>query len=132
MKKTKESIQNNLSLVDIVFEMIDARIPYSSRNPIIDSIIKDKSRIIILNKRDLASDRGNKIWDEYFNEQNIPSLLINSSDRKDINKLSKEALDIVTRKRRSPREIISNTARVMIIGIPNVGKSTLINSLSER
>jgi len=132
MKKTKESIQNNLSLVDIVFEMIDARIPYSSRNPIIDSIIKDKSRIIILNKRDLASDRGNKIWDEYFNEQNIPSLLINSSDRKDINKLSKEALDIVTRKRRSPREIISNTARVMIIGIPNVGKSTLINTLSGR
>ena len=66
MKKTRESIEKSLTLVDIVFELIDARIPISSRNPIIDNILGNKPRIVILNKSDLASEEGNKLWEEYF------------------------------------------------------------------
>ena len=134
MKKTKESIQKNLKMVDVVFELIDARIPYSSQNPVIESIVGDKPRVIILNKSDLADNRSNKIWQEYFIRKDIPSVLVDSITGKGIESLLNMSLDVTKDKRENfeKRGVISRPTRAMIIGIPNVGKSTLINTLSGR
>ncbi|MCK9443553.1 MAG: ribosome biogenesis GTPase YlqF [Tissierellaceae bacterium] len=134
MKKTRESILKNLPLVDIVFELIDARIPYSSRNPIIDEILGEKPRIIVLNKSDLASESGNKIWEEYFNRINKATALIDALNSKGIEQLMKLSLKLTEQKREAyeRRGVINRPIRAMILGIPNVGKSTLINSLSKR
>ncbi|WP_353093876.1 ribosome biogenesis GTPase YlqF [Tissierella praeacuta] len=134
MKKTKESIQKSLTMVDIVFELIDARIPISSQNPVIDSIVGDKPRVIILNKSDLASSHGNKIWQEYFMKQNIPSVCLEALSGKGIDKLLEISYALTDEKRKAyeKRGVINRPTRAMILGIPNVGKSTLINSLSGR
>lgn len=134
MKKTKESIQQNLKMVDIVFELIDARIPYSSKNPIIDSLLGQKPKIIILNKSDLSNSHTTKLWQEYFFNQGIKSVCLDSLNGKGIDKLielSYEATDL-KRKAYENRGVINRPTRAMILGIPNVGKSTLINSLSGR
>lgn|SRR5690625_1818454 len=134
MKKTRETIAKSLSLVDIVFELIDARIPYSSRNPVIDDIVKNKPRILILNKMDLADPKFNKIWKDHFQEQNITTILFNSLDKKNIRTLIDTANSMVEKNRQTYKQkgIINKPVRAMILGIPNVGKSTLINNLSGR
>lgn len=134
MKKTKESIQKSLVMVDIVFELIDARIPLSSQNPIIDSIIGEKPKIIILNKSDLANERGNKLWQEYFLKQNIETVCVDSLNGKGIDKLLNLSYEGTNIKREAykKRGVINRPTRAMILGIPNVGKSTLINTLSGR
>lgn len=134
MKKTKESIEKNLSMVDVVFELIDARVPYSSQNPIIDSIVKNKPRIVLLNKIDLANKDYNRRWEEYFKSKNIPTVLIDSLSGKGIDNLlrtaSNETKHIMDSYKK--RGVLNRPVRAMILGIPNVGKSTLINSLSGR
>lgn len=132
MKKTRESIKANLSIVDIIFELIDARIPYSSSNPIIDELVGDKPRIIILNKADLASSKGNVIWQKHYNDLGINSVLLNSITRKGIDRLLELTDELTDEKRKNyvKRGVIKKKTRAMIIGIPNVGKSTLINSIS--
>ena len=134
MKKTTESIEKNLSMVDLVLELIDARIPYSSQNPIIDSIVKNKPRIIILNKSDLADNDANILWQVYFNKKGIETVLLNSLTGKGIGELLKIAEKVTEEKRKTyeNRGVISRATKAMIIGIPNVGKSTLINMLSGR
>lgn len=134
MKKTRESIEKNLSLVDLVFELIDARIPYSSRNPIIDSIVGLKPRVIIINKADLADANGNKLWQEYFKSKGITSILFDSLSGKGVDKILSLANEVTLEKRQSyeKRGVINRPVRAMIIGVPNVGKSTLINTLSGR
>ncbi|WP_313232814.1 ribosome biogenesis GTPase YlqF [Tissierella praeacuta] len=134
MKKTKESIQKSLKMVDIVFELIDARIPISSQNPVIDLIVGDKPRVIILNKSDLASSNGNKIWQEYFLKKNISSISLEALTGKGIDKLLDISYALTDEKRKAyeKRGVINRPIRAMILGIPNVGKSTLINSLSGR
>ncbi len=134
MKKTRESIEKNLSLVDVVFELIDARIPYSSQNPIIDGIVGNKPRLIILNKSDLADTNANKLWQEYYNNKGIPSILFDSLSGKGVDKLLSLANEVTLEKRQSyeKRGVLSRPIRAMIIGVPNVGKSTLINTLSGR
>lgn len=134
MKKTRESIERNLSIVDLVLELIDARIPYSSQNPIIDTIINKKPRIIILNKSDLADLNANILWQEYFKTKGIDTVLVDSLAGKGINDLLSMADKVVEAKRVSYRNrgVINRPTRAMIIGIPNVGKSTLINTLSGR
>lgn len=134
MKKTKELLIENLKLVDIVIEILDARIPLSSKNPIIDKIINDKPRIVLMNKSDLASESANDIWKKYFEDNNIPVLFINATYNTgtekildEINKILKDKID-----KRKARGIKNTVIRAMIVGIPNVGKSTLINSLSGR
>lgn len=134
MKKTRESIQKNLKMVDVVFELIDARIPFSSQNPVIESIVGDKPRVIILNKSDLANSKANKIWQDYFAEKDIPTVLVDSITGKGIESLLNASM-VVTKEKREGfenRGVISRPTRAMIIGIPNVGKSTLINILSGR
>lgn len=134
MKKTRESIEKNLSMVDLVLELIDSRIPYSSQNPVIDSIVKNKPRIIILNKYDLADSKANKLWQDYFKKQGVDTVLVDSLSGKGVNDLLRMAEKVTEEKRKSyeKRGVISRATRAMIIGIPNVGKSTLINTLSGR
>lgn len=134
MKKTRESIQKNLSMVDIVLELIDARIPNSSQNPIIDSIVCEKPRIIILNKADLANSVGNKKWEDYFLKKGIETISLNSLDGRGIDKLLEIANRLTMEKMNAykNRGVINRPIRAMILGIPNVGKSTLINTLSKR
>ena len=134
MKKTRESIEKNLKMVDVVYELIDARIPYSSQNPLIDTIIKDKPRIVILNKYDLADASANQMWKKYFEDKNINAVLLNSIHGKGVDKLISTSHEVTAEKRMGfeKRGVVSRPIRAMIIGIPNVGKSTLINSLSGR
>jgi len=134
MKKTRESIEKNLSMVDLVLELIDARIPYSSQNPVIDSIVKNKPRIIILNKSDLADELANRMWQAYFRSKGLDSILLDALSGKGIKELlhaSERATEDI-RKSYEKRGVINRPIRAMILGIPNVGKSTLINTLAGR
>ncbi len=134
MKKTKELLIENLKLVDIVIELLDARIPLSSKNPIIDKIINEKPRIVLMNKSDLASEKANDMWKKYFEDNNIPVLFINATYNTGTEKILEEIKKILKEKieKREARGIRNTVIRAMIVGIPNVGKSTLINSLSGR
>ena len=119
MKKTRELIEENLKLVDLVIEILDARIPISSKNPVINKIIERKDRIIILNKQDLSDLNRTWEWVKYFEDEGIDSVQLDSSKGKGIDSLYR-LLD----KHKSKR--------MMILGVPNVGKSSLINRLSGR
>ena len=134
MKKTKELLIENLKLVDIVIELLDARIPLSSKNPVIDKIINEKPRIVLMNKSDLASEKANNMWKKYFEDNNIPVLFINATYNTGTEKILEEIKKILKEKidKREARGIKNTVIRAMIVGIPNVGKSTLINSLSGR
>lgn len=134
MKKTKESIQASLNLIDIVFELLDARIPFSSRNPIIDELVASKPRIVIINKEDLADKKANKLWQEYFINQGVDSVLVNSQNGKGLDTLISITKEIMDKKRINNKKkgIINQPIRAMILGIPNVGKSTIINSLVKK
>lgn len=131
MKKTKELIQANLKLVDVVVELLDARIPVSSRNPQIDELVGNKPRIILLNKFDLCDKGALREWVQYFAMQNIVAIPINSVSGEGVKNLLKQIkidtkplTDKMKAQGRVPRAI-----RMMIVGIPNVGKSSLINTL---
>lgn len=134
MAKARREVTEKLKLVDIIFELVDARIPYSSRNPMVDEIIQHKPRLVLLNKVDMADKEITKEWIRFFEEKGIKSLAINSqagTGMKEIVTASKEILkekfDRMQAKGIRPRAI-----RAMIVGIPNVGKSTLINRLAKK
>lgn len=134
MVKAKKEVSENLKLVDVVLEILDARIPISSQNPDIEEIIKNKKKIIILNKSDLSSEIENKKWVDFFKLKGITALLINSNTGsgisdviKEIKKMCKEELEKQFNKGRIHKNI-----RVMILGIPNVGKSSFINRISKK
>lgn len=130
MKKTRELIQENLKMVDLVIEVIDARIPVSSRNPIIDDLVKGKKRIIILNKSDLSDPVDNAAWGEYFKQQGNMVLSMNCMSGKGIPQLYKMLNKLQDEKNEgSPRK---RPLRMMIVGVPNVGKSSLINRMTGK
>lgn len=130
MKKTRELIQENLKLVDLVIEVIDARIPISSRNPIIDELVKDKKRIIVLNKSDL-SDRGqNEKWASCFAAEGSQTLAMNCMSGAGVNQLFK-MLD-KEQAAKNAGQMRNKPLRMMIVGVPNVGKSSLINRMTGR
>lgn len=130
MKKTREMIQENLKMVDLVIEVIDARIPVSSRNPIIDDLVKGKKRIIILNKSDLSDPVDNAAWGEYFKQQGNMVLSMNCMSGKGIPQLYKMLNKLQDEKNEgSPRK---RPLRMMIVGVPNVGKSSLINRMTGK
>ncbi len=134
MTKAKRMMQENIKLIDLVIELVDARIPMSSRNPDIDELAKGKSRIVLLNKSDLADNNYNEKWAEYIKEKGFHVLLINSKTgmgMKAIQGLVQEACkEKIERDRK--RGIVNRPVRAMVVGIPNVGKSTFINSFAGR
>lgn len=129
MTKTKRMMQENISLVDIVIELLDARIPYSSKNPDIDELAKNKYRIIILNKVDLADEKKTEEWKKYFEDKGFKVILVNSVTGKGLNEITSVSRELMQEKieRLKKRGRIFVPIRAMIAGIPNVGKSTLIN-----
>ena len=130
MKKTRELIQENLKLVDTVIEVIDARIPDSSRNPIISELVGGKRRIIILNKSDLADEKQTEAWTAYFRAQGMDVLSMNCSSGSGIPALLKLLSRLRDEKNRGAAR--KRPLRMMIVGIPNVGKSSLINRLTGK
>lgn len=130
MKKTRELIQENLRLVDLVIEVIDARIPISSRNPIIDELIKDKRRLIVLNKSDLSDQQETRKWAEYFAESGSLVLPMNCMSGDGVKQLYK-TLDREQAERNSG-QLRQKSLRMMIVGVPNVGKSSLINRMTGK
>lgn len=134
MKKTKELIKSNLKLVDVVIELLDARIPISSKNPDIDNLIGNKPKVIILNKSDLSDPKELNNWISFYAEKGIKAIPVNSISGEGMNNLIdavknsvKDKIDAMKNKGRKVRAI-----RVMIVGIPNVGKSSLINKLAGK
>jgi len=131
MKKTKELIEKNLKLVDVVVEILDARIPISSRNPQIDSMVSNKPRVVLLNKHDLCDQRVLKDWIAYFKDRDIVAIPINAVNGDGVKKMLKE-IKVVTNdlvEKMKARGRVPRAIRMMIVGIPNVGKSSLINQL---
>jgi ribosome biogenesis GTPase A len=130
MAKAKRTMQEDMKLIDVVIELVDARIPYSSTNPDIDALAKNKSRVILLNKADMADQRYNKAWKEYFEGKGYFATLVNSKSGQGV----KQVQDIVNKacqakiERDRRKGILNRPVRAMIVGIPNVGKSTFINS----
>ncbi len=134
MTKAKRMMQEDIKLVDLVIELVDARIPLSSRNPDIDELGRNKSRIVLLNKSDLADPVANKAWMKYFRDKGIHVLEINARSGmgiKAINGVVQEACkEKIERDRK--RGILNRPVRAMVVGIPNVGKSTFINSFAGK
>ena len=133
MAKTKRQIIEDLKLIDVVIELLDSRIPISSRNPDIKEITKNKKKIILLNKCDLSDEKANKEWCEYLSKE-APTLLTDSNSGKGIDKVTK-AIDKIMeeeKQRQAARGRINKTIRVMILGIPNVGKSSFINRIAKK
>ena len=134
MAKTRRQIVEDLKMVDIVVEILDARIPISSQNPDLKNILQNKTVIKVLNKSDLADSRKTKKWKEYFNQQGIQAVIVNSSTGygidetiRKIEEMMKDKLEMLAEKGRTGRKI-----RAMIVGIPNVGKSSFINRVARK
>ncbi len=132
MAKTKKQIIEDLKLVDIVAEIVDARIPISSQNPDIKEIIKNKTKIIILNKSDLANEEENKKWISYFQSKKIPAILVDSVSGNGIGTVLKKVEEIYQANNYAKKGRIGKSIRIMILGIPNVGKSSFINRIAKR
>lgn len=134
MTKAKRMMQENIKLIDVVIELVDARIPLSSKNPDIDELARNKSRIVLLNKYDLADSDKTQAWKNWYEKQGAFVTLVNSKSGqgvKDVTAIVQEACkEKIERDRR--RGIINRPVRAMIVGIPNVGKSTFINSFAGK
>ena len=134
MAKTKRQIMEDVRLVDIVIELLDARIPISSQNPDIAEITKNKKKIIVLNKCDLADERQNKKWVEYFKNKNIPAVLTDCNTGKGIEECVRKIEKIMEEELKGQAEKgrIGRKIKAMVLGIPNVGKSSFINRISKK
>lgn len=134
MRKALNQIKADLKLVDLVIELLDARIPISSQNPEIKKLISDKKRIVILNKADLSDEKENIKWVNKYENQNIPAILCNSNTGEGIQKIINtiEKLMEEEKQKAEAKGRIGKIIRVMIIGVPNVGKSSLINRMAQK
>lgn len=135
MAKARRQVTEKLKLVDIIFELVDARIPYSSRNPMIDEIIQHKPRLVLLNKADMADPRITKDWIQFFHKKGIKALAINSQagvGMKEIVSASELILKEKFDRMKAKGVVRPRAIRAMIVGIPNAGKSTLINRLAKK
>lgn len=134
MTKAKRAMKEDIKLIDLIIEVVDARVPFSSRNPDIDELGQNKARIVLLNKSDLSNERLNDAWAEWFKNQGCHVIKVNSrsgAGLKQINGVVAEACkEKIERDRR--RGILNRPVRAMVVGIPNVGKSTFINSFAGK
>lgn len=130
MKKTRELISENLKLVDMVIEVTDARIPVSSRNPIIDEIVGQKPRIVLLNKSDLSDAAQNRAWSEHFEAQGYYGMAMNCMSGSGVKELFRLLEKLKADKNKE--QIRNKPFRLMIVGVPNVGKSSLINRMTGK
>lgn len=134
MLKTKKQIIEDLKLIDVIIEILDARIPLASQNPDIKQITANKKKIVVLNKSDLADEKETKKWIEYFKKKNILAIDVDSNQGKGIKQVSQAIEKIMEDelKIQNSKGRIRKTIRVMIVGIPNVGKSSFINRISKK
>ena len=134
MLKTKKQIAEDLKLIDVVIELLDARIPLASQNPDISKIIENKKHIVILNKSDLAEDAENNKWISYFEKQGKPAVIVDSNSGKGIKEVLKQVEKImqIDMEAAALKGIANKKIRLMILGIPNVGKSSFINRMCNK
>ena len=134
MTKTRRMMEENQKLIDIVVELLDARIPLSSRNPAIDEIFPTKPRLVVLNKSDIADAKITMEWENYFKEKNIPVKSISSTMSKSLNDIFASCKEILKEKieHDKARGLVNRPVKMMVVGIPNVGKSSFINKLSGK
>lgn len=134
MTKAMRQMKEDIKLIDLIIELLDARIPLSSRNPEIDNLGQNKARLVLLNKADLADEKQNNKWIEYFKKKGIVALKINSKNKQGIKEIN-NAVNIAWKEkieRNLKRGIKNRPIRAMVVGIPNVGKSTFINAYAGK
>ena len=134
MTKARRMMEENIKLIDLVIEVVDARIPMSSRNPDIDNLAKNKARLILLNKSDLSDERLNKQWIDYLAQKGVLCLQLNSRNGAGIKQMNSAIERACHEKieRDKKKGIMNRPVRAMVVGIPNVGKSTFINAYAGR
>ena len=134
MAKARRQIEENLNLVDLVMELVDARAPLSSQNPMLQQVIKEKPKLVVLMKKDLADQNETDRWLDYFQKNDIPALAVDVNDKANIQQTIQMAKRIGQKNMENllKRGAKARPVRAMIIGIPNVGKSTLINRFANR
>lgn len=134
MTKTKRQIQSSLKLVDAVAEIIDARIPVSSRNPDLAKLVQNKPRVILLNKCDMANQTATKMWIDYFKKQNLVAIAVDCKSGRGLDKFAPAVNTVMSHKiaRLKEKGMVNPTIRIMIVGIPNVGKSSFINKMVKK
>ncbi len=134
MTKAKRQMQEDMKLIDLVIELVDARIPQSSRNPDIDELGKNKYRLILMNKADLSDEGKNREWMEYFREIGCYAVCLDARSKAGMKQVTNVVMEACREKieRDRKRGIVNRPVRAMVVGIPNVGKSTFINSYAGR
>jgi len=134
MSKTKRQIKEDINIIDVVVEILDARIPVSSQNPDIRELVKNKKRIVLLNKSDLADKNENQKWVKYFKQQGVPVVLTNANTGIGMKELLVKIEELMKEEmeRQAARGRVGKTIKVIVVGIPNVGKSSLINKVTSK
>ena len=134
MAKAKREVTEQLKKVDVVFELVDARIPYSSRNPMIDDVINQKPRVVILNKKDMSNLNEMQKWEHFFTDKGFYPVAVDAKHGKNLKGVENAAIEATKEKfeKEKAKGLKPRAIRAMIVGIPNVGKSTLINKLTKK
>ena len=134
MAKAKREIQERMKLIDIVIELVDARAPFSSKNPMFDDVIKGKPRLIVLTKKDMANEQKTNQWIQYYESLNYQAMSVNLKKFNEYQKIIEKCRYILKEKmlKEQARGLKPRAIRAIVIGIPNVGKSTFINKLANR